>query len=331
MKRVCWIFRSKKRKENSIENVFLNMEGYIGKECNIEKYFLPEERYFSIRKMVNNLKYTKRISGDVYHITGEVTFCAYVTPSKNTIITIHDFVILHNYKGLRKLLAWLFLCYLPFRKAAVLTAISKATYDEAMERFPWCKHKLVLIPDPISDMYQYSEHEFNTDKPTVLLIGANPNKNLERVIQALSGLNVAADIIGKLNEKQIQLLENNEIDYELSSNITNEEMYEHYKNCDMVCFASTYEGFGMIIVEAQAVGRPVITSNIEPMLTVAGDAAEFVDPFRIDSIRNGIKNVIENKRYRDELVEKGKINCMLYRANVISEEYCKEYAKINEK
>ena len=44
----------------------------------------------------------------------------------------------------------------------------------------------------------------------------------------------------------------------------------------------------MPIIEANAVGRPVITSNVSSMPEVAGDAACLVDPFDQQSIRQGV-------------------------------------------
>lgn len=43
----------------------------------------------------------------------------------------------------------------------------------------------------------------------------------------------------------------------------------------------------MPIIEGQAVGRVVFTSDLEPMKEVAGDAALLVDPYSIEIIRNG--------------------------------------------
>jgi glycosyltransferase involved in cell wall biosynthesis len=73
----------------------------------------------------------------------------------------------------------------------------------------------------------------------------------------------------------------------------------------MVVFASTYEGFGLPILEACAVGRPLVTSRISPMDEIADDAACKVNPYNIFDIRRGILKVIENKEYRDQLVNNG--------------------------
>jgi glycosyltransferase involved in cell wall biosynthesis len=46
-----------------------------------------------------------------------------------------------------------------------------------------------------------------------------------------------------------------------------------YRQADLLCFPSTYEGFGLPILEAQATGRPVVTSDLGAMKEVAGNSA----------------------------------------------------------
>jgi len=70
--------------------------------------------------------------------------------------------------------------------------------------------------------------------------------------------------------------------------LTDAELVEAYRRCDMVVFASLYEGFGLPILEAQAMGRPVITSNFGAMREAAGDGALLVDPYSVESIRDAV-------------------------------------------
>jgi glycosyltransferase involved in cell wall biosynthesis len=93
----------------------------------------------------------------------------------------------------------------------------------------------------------------------------------------------------------------------------------------MVVFASTYEGFGLPIVEANATGRPVVTSNIFSMPEVAGDAGCFVDPFDASSIRAGIVRVVEDEAYRQGLIKKGFKNVKRFRADAIAHQYAELY------
>lgn len=70
-------------------------------------------------------------------------------------------------------------------------------------------------------------------------------------------------------------------------------------------FPSLYEGFGMPPLEAMACGIPVIASNAASLLEVVGDAAILVDPFSIDSIKEGMKHLLEDENKRNELSFKG--------------------------
>jgi glycosyltransferase involved in cell wall biosynthesis len=96
----------------------------------------------------------------------------------------------------------------------------------------------------------------------------------------------------------------------------------------MVLFPSTYEGFGLPIIEAQQTGRPVITSNISPMKEVAGNAACLTDPFSVQSIREGVLKVIQDDDYRNTLVRNGFNNAQRYNPEKIANEYFLIYQRL---
>jgi glycosyltransferase involved in cell wall biosynthesis len=79
-----------------------------------------------------------------------------------------------------------------------------------------------------------------------------------------------------------------------------EELSCWYKAADLLLYPSLDEGFGLPIVEAMALGTPVITSNRSCMPEVVGDAAIMVDPYNVSSISNAIVELLRN----DELAEK---------------------------
>jgi glycosyltransferase involved in cell wall biosynthesis len=66
-------------------------------------------------------------------------------------------------------------------------------------------------------------------------------------------------------------------------NPSNEELRALYSCADLMLFPSLQEGFGWPIIEAQACGCPVVTSNRAPMTEVGGDAATYIDPDDMDS------------------------------------------------
>ena len=170
--------------------------------------------------------------------------------------------------------------------------------------------------------------EFNQEKPRILHIGMAPNKNFERHVKAIADIRCQFHIIGKLHEEHKELLDLYEVDWKSEYNITDQDMRRAYIESDILLFASTLEGFGMPVIEAQTIGRPVITSNISSMPEVAGEGACLVDPFDVASIRDGILKVINNKKYRDDLIQNGYENISRFKADVVAKQYESLYDKI---
>jgi glycosyltransferase involved in cell wall biosynthesis len=77
-------------------------------------------------------------------------------------------------------------------------------------------------------------------------------------------------------------------------------------------YPSLYEGFGLPIIEAQACGCPVITSNTTSMPEIAGGAALLIDPRNVESLANAIEKIILSKDLRENLVQKGYENIKRY-------------------
>jgi glycosyltransferase involved in cell wall biosynthesis len=187
---------------------------------------------------------------------------------------------------------------------------------------------LVVIHNPIDPAYQFSPKIFNVEKPVILHIGTGRNKNLRRTIEALKDIPCHLRIIGKLSEEIVSVLTEYKIEYSNAFQLSDEEIRQEYKNCDIVNFPSEYEGFGMPVIEGQKTGRIVITSAIEPLLEVGKDGAYFVNPLDINSLRDGYLKVISDKNLRDELIEKGLRNVERFSVETIAKQYLKVYEEL---
>ena len=264
----------------------------------------------------------------INHITGQIHYCALLLPSKRTIVTVHDVGMSRN--GIKKALLKLFWFYLPLSHVRYITCISYTTRRELLALYPSLEDKIRVIYNPVNIRFQYIQKEFDRHLPVVLHIGTRPNKNLERVIQALRGIHCQLRIIGKLTQLQMKLLHDCSITYSNAFKLTDAEIVEEYKNCDIVSFPSLYEGFGMPIIEGQATGRVVLTSNIDPMKEIANDSALLVDPFDVESIHGGFYQLIENEELRKSLISRGLHNVARFQPSVIAEKYLQLYDQILE-
>jgi glycosyltransferase involved in cell wall biosynthesis len=155
----------------------------------------------------------------------------------------------------------------------------------------------------------------------LLFLGTKANKNLEISIAALYRLSVHLRIIGELTCQQKEMLEKFSIDYSNVYSISQEELQKEYQQCDVVFFPSTYEGFGLPVIEGFQAGRPVLTSNISPMRDVAAGGAMLINPTSIASIRNGLIKLIDEPLLREEMVNNGFEVVKDYAPSAISQKY----------
>lgn len=270
----------------------------------------------------------RKAQGDVNHVTGDTHYLTYFLDQHRTVLTVHDLVSLGRLRGIRRWLLWLLWYWLPVRRSQVVVTISEATRAALLDSVRCDPAKVVVIHNPVSEEFQPVPAAFNTAHPRILHIGTNPNKNLERVAQALAGIDCTLVVIGRLSPEQSAVLAHHGIACENHCNLSRAELLDQYVRADLLLFASTYEGFGLPIIEAQAVGRPVVTSDLCSMPEAAGGAACLVDPYDVPAIRQGVLRVIGDAAYRDDLVAHGLANVERFRAATVAARYAQLYRAI---
>ena len=278
-----------------------------------------------------NLADAARHQGTVNHITGDVHYLALALDKRRTLLTIHDCAALERLRGLRRAVLKLFWFTLPIRRSQLGTVISESTRRELLRHVRCDAAKIRVVPNCVGGEFAPAPKAFNSEEPEILHLGTGANKNLERLAEALTGLPCRLNILGQLSPEQKRILAGAQIRYANIPRATDAEVLQAYTACDLVAFVSTYEGFGLPIVEAQAVGRPVVTSNISSMPEVAGNAACLVDPFDVTDIRAGILKILEDAPYRENLVAAGFENVKRFSAKNIAAQYAAIYRELAQK
>lgn len=334
-KEVCLLFRSSQNKAYSIEEIFKGIIYYL-KESNetFRSSFyaiqleVPEPSS-SIIKIIKNIIFTMKIKSDIIHITGDIHYVLpFISKNKKKILTIHDMAALQRVKktSLKYWIIKYFWYVLPIKFADRISVISDKTRNELLKTLSIDEHKISVITNYVKPIFENSSHKKLTQSPNFLLVGGGLNKNTRRCLLALQSIdNARVTLLGIFNTEILMLLNDLQLNYKVHNNLLHEEVVELYRNCDIVLFPSLYEGFGMPIIEGQAVGRPVITSNISPMCEIAGSGACLVDPEKIDSIRDGILKVLNDEKFRSEITEQGLRNVKKYNIEIISNQYLSIY------
>ncbi|MFZ2897675.1 MAG: glycosyltransferase family 1 protein [Saprospiraceae bacterium] len=311
----------------SIEQLFEAIRAQLPEGMEVRAAECPHPSQGLVRRL-KNLRFASRLKGDVYHITGDVHYLALGTPRERTVLTIHDLGFLRQENPiLRKILYWFWL-KLPVARARVVTTISEATKQDILEWLPDCPpEKIRVIPNPVLPFFRPVPKTFDEKCPVILLVGTKPNKNLARQLEALSGIHCQVQIIGERKPDIEHMLHVLQLPHTWLAHLSQEALLQAYASSDLLLFASTLEGFGMPILEAQAVGRPVVTGNCSSMPEVAGGAACLVDPFDVASIREGLLRVIRDRAYREELLRLGRENVRRFEAGEVARKYGEVYAE----
>jgi glycosyltransferase involved in cell wall biosynthesis len=211
-----------------------------------------------------------------------------------------------------------------------ITVISEETKRQLLREVKIPADNVHVIPVSVSKLYQPSLKSFCVECPQILQVGTKANKNVPRLVRALKGIRCRLEIVGPIDQELKFLLEDCQIDYRAYGKLTDSELVERYQQADVISFVSTYEGFGMPIVEAQCVERVCVTSNCSSMPEVAGHGACLVDPYDVRSIRQGFLRVISDGQYRESLIVSGRQNRLRFDAQRIADDFLNLYCQVYE-
>jgi glycosyltransferase involved in cell wall biosynthesis len=311
----------------SLEGIMETLAPLLTAHQPVDFWTAPEESYGilpRIRSILALRKYLKYSSYEVVHVFGDVHFLVWGITNAKIVLTIHDIGFMNESRGLMRSVLKYFWLTGPLKKADKVVAVSEATKGNILQYFP--KQMVEVIPTVISTTFKPREILFNKNNPKVLLLGTAENKNVERVLNAILGLSVHVLLVGKLSKEQHQRIK--QFSYTHWDSCSFEEIKSLYHQSDLVMLCSTHEGFGMPILEAQATGRALITSNCSSMPEVAGKGALFVDPYNELSIRQAVINLVNNADLRAELIQYGYENTKRFDPKIVASQYTTLYTNL---
>jgi len=197
-------------------------------------------------------------------------------------------------------------------RIVTVSEFSKSEITESIEVDP---EKVTVVYNGVDDIFHEDSAGTSVElpEPYVLYVGSmNPRKNVSRAVEAFQQFeaNANADysfvLVGPGNKDIFDALEVPEDDRIVTPGFLSQpELKYAYAHADVFLYPSLYEGFGLPPLEAMACGTPVVVSDAASLPEVVGGAGEYVDPYDVGDIRQGIEAIVDDESRYQQLVQAG--------------------------
>lgn len=211
------------------------------------------------------------------------------------------------------------------KKAKHIITVSNFSKQDIIEKYGISPDKITVAHNGASELFipltppeqDVIRAKYTKGKPYFLFVGAlHPRKNISRLLQAYHAFLAETKsetqlvIVGETlwnNDDFIKKIADLAIKQSVhfTGHLSLEELTKVVASAKALTFVSYFEGFGIPIVEAMQAGTPVVCGNMTSLPEVAGEAAIYVDPFSVESIKNGLIQVDMSQTLRSSLIEKG--------------------------
>ena len=242
------------------------------------------------------------------------------------VVTIHDLVWKYARSTMPLVSFLLERMQMPFaiNNCDYIVTVSNTTAKSISDEFNIAPNKLAVTalgaslttkPNSVSSL-----QKLGISSPYFLFVGTlEPRKNLAMLLAAYSNLPDSIKLINKfvivggtgwggVDLKNMINRLNLDAHIVLLGHVDDMILTTLYTNASFLVMPSIYEGFGLPLIEAMNFGTPVLTSNNSSMPEVAGNAGLFVDAQDVNSITDGLHQMISNTELRNKLASHAKSN-----------------------
>jgi glycosyltransferase involved in cell wall biosynthesis len=310
-------------------------------------------------------KDAKQLGIDIYHgLSHEIPVGIKATGIK-TVVTIHDLIFERNPQQYNPIDVKIYRKKFTYacQQADKIIAISQQTKDDIIDFYKIDESKISICYQSCNPAFaveisrqekQRIKQQYQLPDKYFLYVGSIiERKNLLTICKALhllhtnsfslqkfGGASIPLVIIGDGGKYKQQVKQyiaqhglQNDVIF-LSENLNNasfktaEDFPAIYQQALCMIYPSTFEGFGIPVLEALWSKIPVITSNVSCMPETGGNAAYYVNPLNENEMAKAMLDVATNQQLRVEMIAKGWNHAQNFTQQKCAEEVMKVYESL---
>lgn len=261
--------------------------------------FIPQNRISGLSKsslLINrfrDLKLSDRRSDFIFHSSYNR-----ITQNRHAhqVITIHDFVHEKYYRGMRRYLH-LYQKNKAIALAEKILVVSENTKRDLMAYHPKLKEdQISVIHNGVStDFFRLADKNPYSNRPYILFIGSRAYyKNFDFAVNVLAELpDFEFYIVGSPLSVAEQQLVNAKINnrWKVFTHVDNARLNRIYNDAYALIYPSSYEGFGIPLVEAMNTATPFVALNTSSIPEVAGSAGILLNQLQVDDFKEALLSI----------------------------------------
>lgn len=210
---------------------------------------------------------------------------------------------------------WRFFLYWSAHISRIVIADSATTGADLEKYYRLPAQKIRVVPLGVDPRF-FAMAQVRRPEPMLLAVSTlHPHKNLSRLLHAFAAFRrkrpdfrlVITGLRGfhSANLEKLRTELGLEASVEFTGWIPREDLYDLYARAWAFLYPSTFEGFGLPVLEALAAGVPTACSRIEPLAGIAGSAALHFNPDNDAEILDAIDRLVSDEGLREKLAAAG--------------------------
>jgi glycosyltransferase involved in cell wall biosynthesis len=294
------------------------------------------------RKFVNGLRYWHTaLSRERFDIFEGLNLPLVKAPIGQTLLTIHDIRGIHAESGILERAAYGMFLERSLRSADHVITVSEAMKREILQVFPGLPISVVYNGldtqgfDAVFEVDQQAvRRKYDLPSEFILAVGhLERRKNYLRLVDAIARLRdqgrscsllIVGNNRGGKDRDERKAIEERINAADLSgsvkilSDLSDFEVRCVYKLCTLFVFPSSYEGFGIPILEAMAAGRPMVLSDIPVFREITESRGIYFPHDDIEAMASAMEKVLSSSSDRARLIEYGNERVLAFSFNSLA-------------